>query len=433
MVKIALRARAALLGLSIGCAVALPAAGADGAQPVGATEPSGPLGATLEGIRAQVLEANPELRALALEVEAAEAREKPAGALPDPMLSIEWRDIDNDDPTLNPSAVGATAYTFAQRFPLWGKRGLARDAARAATGAVDAERRARALELLARAERAYAGYWYAAEAERALDRVLTTLGDIERLATARYRSGLVPLQDALKAQVELTQMQRERIAIDAERAEATAMLNAVLGRAPDVPFAPPVGRPALAVPWTLEQVVAYVEQGHPMVVRAASEIEVARRKRELTYRNRYPDLSVSVTPIQMGDRIENWDLMLGIEIPLQQGRRRSEEREARLMEQSAETRLEAVRAELRGDAGERYARWRAAERQRVLVEGTLLGQTEAGYRAALASYQVGAVDFTTLLEALRAWRAAEFARFEASRDALERAADLRALIGSLSP
>lgn len=398
-----------------------------------AAEPLGSLGATLEGIRAQVLEANPELRALALEVDAAEAREKPAGALPDPMFSIEWRDIDNDNPTLSPSAVGATAYTFAQRFPLWGKRGLARDAARATTQAVDAERRARALELLARAERAYAGYWYAAEAERAVDRVLTTLGDIEQLATARYRSGLAPLQDALMAQIEVTQMQRERIAIDAERAEATAMLNAVLGRALDAPFAPPVGGPALAVPWTLEQVVAYVEQGHPMVVRAASDIEVARRKRELTYRNRYPDLTVSVTPIQMGDRIENWDLMLGIEIPLQQGRRRSEEREVRLMEQSAEMRLEAVRAELRGDAGERFARWRAAERQRVLVEGTLLGQTEAGYRAALASYQVGAVDFTTLLVALRAWRAAEFARFEATRDALERAADLRALIGSLSP
>jgi len=415
--------------------VALVALGSGGllAGLASAAEPSPTLGATLEGIRAQVLEANPELRALALEVEVAEARERPAGAFPDPMFSIEWRDIDNADPSLNPSKVGATAYTFAQRFPLWGKRGLARDAARAATRAADAERQARALELLARAERAYAGYWYAAEAERAVDRVLSTLGDIERLATARYRSGLVPLQDALKAQVELTEMQRERIEIDAERAEAVAMLNAVLGRAPDASFAPPVDRPTLSVPWTLEQVVTRIEQGHPMVVRAASDIEAARRKRELTYRNRYPDLTVSLAPIQMGDRVETWDLMLGIEIPLQQGRRRAEEREARLMEQSAETRLEAVRAELRGSAGERYARWQAAERQRALIEGTLLGQTEAGYRAALASYQVGAVDFTTLLEALRAWRTAEFARFEATRDALERAADLRALIGSLTP
>ena len=56
------------------------------------------------------------------------------------------------------------------------------------------------------------------------------------------------------------------------------------------------------------------------------------------------------------------------------------------------------------------------------------------YRARILSVdQVGAVDFTTLLEALRAWRAAELARFDATRDALERAADLRALHGSLTP
>lgn len=401
--------------------------------PAIAAEQVAALGATLAGVRTELLASNPELQALALEVEAAEAREKPAGAFPDPMFSVEWRDIDNDDPSLNPSAVGATAYQFEQRIPLWGKRGLARDAARAATRAVDAERRARGLELLAQTDRAYAGYWYAAQAQGALDRVLATLNDIEKLVTARYRSGLVPMQDALKAQVELTQMQRERIELDARRAEAVAMLNGVLDRAPDAPFAAPVGTPTLVVPWTLAQVVAQVEQSHPTVIRAASGVEAARRTRELIYRNRYPDLTVSVAPIQTGDRIATWDLMLGIEVPLQQGRRRAQEREARLMEQSAETRLGAVRAALRGSAGERYARWQAAERQRVLVEGTLLGQTEASYRAALASYQVGAVDFTTLLEALRMWRAAEFARFESTRDALERAAELRALIGSFTP
>ena len=402
-----------------------------GAGVVHAAEPI--PGATLAGIRALVIERNPELKALAFEVEAMSARERPAGAFPDPMFAIEWRDIDNEDPSLNPSRVGATAYQFQQTFPLWGKRGLARDAARAATQAADAEQRARALELLAEAERAYARFWYAAEASVALDRVIAVLGDIEQLVTARYRTGLVPLQDPLKAQVEITLMQRERIALDAQRAEAASTLNRILDRSPDASHASPAAMPSLPIPWTLDEVIAQVELGHPSVLGAASVIEAARRNRELTYRNRYPDLTVRVSPIQMGDRIATWDLMLGIEIPLQQGRRRADEQEARSMEQAAEMRLAAVRAELRGRAAERYAAWRSAERQRVLVQDTLLGQAEASYRAALSSYQVGAVEFITLLEALREWRAAEFARFEATRDALERAADLRALIGSISP
>ena len=99
----------------------------------GAEEASLP-GATLDGVRARLIESNPELQAMALEVQAMRAREMPAGALPDPQLEIEWRDIDGDDPTLDPSNVGSTKYQFQQRFPLWGKRGLARDVARARTG-----------------------------------------------------------------------------------------------------------------------------------------------------------------------------------------------------------------------------------------------------------------------------------------------------------
>ena len=103
-------------------------------------------GATLDGVRSRLIEANPELQAMAFEVQAMRAREVPAAALPDPMLEIEWRDIDSNDPTLDPSDVGATRYQFQQRFPLWGKRGLARDVARARTGVADAEQRARALD-----------------------------------------------------------------------------------------------------------------------------------------------------------------------------------------------------------------------------------------------------------------------------------------------
>ena len=381
-------------------------------------------GATLDGVRSRLIEANPELQAMAFEVQAMRARAVPAAALPDPMLEIEWRDIDSNDPTLDPSDVGATRYQFQQRFPLWGKRGLARDVARARTGVADAEQRARALELMALAERAYVRYWHANVASTALERIISLMAEIEKLATARYRSGIVPMQDSLKAQVELTLMEHDRIAFDTQRRVAGAELNAVLGRAANA---------TLAIPRTTPELTEQLDEVHPAVLAARARLEAAARTRELSLRNRYPDVTLSLAPIQRGQHVENWEVMLGVEIPLQQGRRRAEESEARLMERVAELKLESVRTELRADAAARYASWESAEHLRALVQHTLLTQTEASYRAARASYAVDEVDFMTLLDALRAWRAAELSQYDASREALESAAGLRALIGSLTP
>jgi outer membrane protein TolC len=388
-------------------------------------------GRTVESIRQWVLAHNPELQAMSFEAEAAATRPGPAGALPDPMFAIELEDIDRDRPRLAPDEVGQTAYQLRQRFPLWGKLGLAREAAEADAHSVAGSRDAFALAALATAERAYAEYWYTARATEVVDRLLAVVTDLEALARARYSTGLAPMQDSLKAQVERTAMQRDLIELGAMRAESAAMLNAVLGRAPSDPLIDPAGTPELPVAFDYDALLARAGVTHPQARAASDAARAAAIRRDLTYRNRYPDITLGVAPVQRGDRFESWDLMLELEIPLQQGTRRAQEHEARAMEAAAAARAEAVRTELRGEVGARWARWQAAQRQLELVETTLLPQSEANYRAAVASYRVGAVDFTTLLEALRQWRAAELDRHAATRDVLTWAASLRALAGSV--
>ena len=48
----------------------------------------------------------------------------------------------------------------------------------------------------------------------------------------------------------------------------------------------------------------------------------------------------------------------------------------------------------------------------------------------MTSYQVGQVDFGTLLEALNGWQGAELSRVDATRDELVSAAAVRATLGS---
>ncbi|MFA6985818.1 MAG: TolC family protein [Arenimonas sp.] len=398
-------------------------------QPADAAEP--PPGADVASIHAWLLQGNPRLRAMQAEADAAEARILPAGALPDPMASIELREIDPDQRFFLPGNVGSTTYQVKQRFPLWGKRELSRDVARREAESVRFDRDAAALELLAQAEQAYVRYWHGREAVTVIDRVIALLEQVQDVAGIRYAVGMAAQQDSIRAQVERTVMQREKIERLAQRRQAMAALNAVLGRRADAPLAEPGAAPTLPVEESsLTAALQTLERGsHPAVQASVAMASAANRKVELQRRNRLPDITVGLGAMQRGDHLDGYELMFEMEIPFQQRARRERERESRLLEDAALARSDATRRDLEGELGTAWARWTGAREQRQLIETTLLTQSDANFRSALASYQVGEVDFGTLLEALREWQGADLARVDALRDELLGAAEVRAIIG----
>jgi outer membrane protein TolC len=389
-------------------------------------------GNDVASIRAWLLAHNPELRAMQAEADAAQARELPAGALPDPMIGVRLEGIDRDRPNLLPGNVDMATYSIRQTVPLWGKRALSREVARGQADAMRLERDAQALALLADAEQAYVRYWHADEGLRVIDRLIALLVQVEEVARERYALGVAAQQDAIRAQVAGTRMQGERIERVSMRHEAVAQLNASLGRAADAPLAQPLTEPILAVPAeTLAEGLAAVRGGHHPAIRARETLaEAADRAEQLQRRQRLPDLSVGLGAMQQGSRLDGYELMLEVEIPLQRRALREREREARLMSDAARARVDAEQAALQARVGEAWARWASARDRRQLFAHTLLPQTEANFESALSSYRVGEVDFATLLEALEAWQGADLSRLDALRDELTRAAELRALIGS---
>jgi cobalt-zinc-cadmium efflux system outer membrane protein len=388
-------------------------------------------GATIGSIRDWLVAHNPQLRALQAEADAADARILPAGALPDPMASVALRGIDPDHPSLLPGNVGSTTYLLKQKFPLWGKRELSRGVARDEAQATRFERDATARELLAQSEEAYVRYWHAREAVTVIDRLIALLEQVEEVAGVRYALGMAPQQDSIRAQVERTAMQRERIERLAAGSEATAALNAVLGRRADAPLAQPSSQPVLAVEdATLAAGLQQLERGaHPALQASTAMASAAHRNVDLVRRNRYPDVTLSVGSMQRGNRLDSYELMLEVEIPFQQRARRERERESRLLEDAALFRSDNTRSELEGRLGSAWSRWTGAREKRQLIVKTLLPQADANFKSALASYQVGEVDFGTLLDALREWQGADLARVDATRDELMGAAAVRAIDG----
>lgn len=386
-------------------------------------------GQTVESVRTWLIERNPELRALGLEAEAAEARIQPAGALPDPSASIIFRGP--DAPWRRADGGREIDYALRQRFPLWGKRELARTAARHEAVAANLARGAAARDLMADAEAAYVRYWHADEAVAVLDRRIALLRQIEEMAGVRYALGRTAQQDAIRAQVEQTTLQRERIERTAAKHVAIAELNALLGREPNAPLAPPAEIPAMHVLSPELDTVLERLDTHPAVESQREIAEAARASSILQRRNRFPDVTLGVGAMQLGNGVESTELMVEVEIPFQQRARREREREARLLHDAALVRADQAQHALQGRGASAWAQWQSARERRLLIENRLMPQADATYQSALASYQVGEVDFSTLLEALNEWQGADLGRIDALRDELTGAAAVRAIEGEM--
>lgn len=382
---------------------------------------------------------NPEYAAMRLEAEAAGERVYPAGALPDPVLRAELQNLTNYDMAtgsssgvnLLPGRVGSTRYTFMQALPFWGKRDIRRDAAQAEADAAQGRAGASWAELAARIKTAFAQYFYVSHSERLTRELLGLVERLEKTAQVRYASGLTPQQDAIRAQVEQTRMRAERVALEAEKRQLQARLNGLLSRPAAAPLAEPLALRPLPPPARLDP-AALAERlaaGNPQLVTEEARLRAAEKARELVWRNRYPDFTLGVTPIQTRSRFNEWDLMLELNLPLQQESRRSQEREAEAMLAAARARREAAANQALSELAEQLAGLEAARRMERLIGANLLPQAESTFQSALAAYETGRVDFATLLDAQREISRARQERLRAQAEAQMRLAEIERLLG----
>ena len=254
------------------------------------------LGETVQSLLDHARAQNPELALMRAEADAAAQRVQPAGALPDPILRVELMNINNygNEAGFNllPNKVGETKYTLMQSLPAWGKRDLRRGVAQSDAQQAAARTTGAWTELAMRIKTSYARYYLAAGNEKLTREILDLMARVEQIAQARYAGGLVVQQDAIRAQLEQTGMRSELIMQENEKRQVRARLNALLARDAAAPLAEPAALRPLPPAQTLEAAVLAqrARDNNPQLLAEASRIQSAEKNRELTLRNRYPDV-----------------------------------------------------------------------------------------------------------------------------------------------
>ncbi|MDP3688118.1 MAG: TolC family protein, partial [Sulfurimicrobium sp.] len=332
---------------------------------------------------------------------------------------------------LLPGTVGSTKYTLIQTVPFWGKRDLRREIAEAE--ALQARGRANASweDLAARIKTSYAQYYVFSRAEILTRELLNLTGQLEKVSQARYASGLAPQQDVIRAQLEQTSIQSDLVELENAVHHSKVKLNALLNRPATALLAAPLTLRKLPTADKLDQNALQdnLRARNPLLSAEAARVNAATKSRELVYRNRYPDFNLGVSPLQSGNQVKEWGLMVEFNLPLQQESRRAQERESQSMLAAAESRREATQNQLLADLAENISELNAAQRTEILAHNSQLPQAELSFNAALAGYENGKVDFSTLLDAQRQIRKAKLDALKAQGEAQKRLAEIERLLG----
>lgn len=387
-----------------------------------------PLGDNLPQMLELLDQQHPEIQAMRQESQAASARVTPAGSLPDPMLRVEWQDIERTNPTLAPNKVGATKYTLSQGIPWWGKRDLQRSVAASEADKSHAQIDVSRSELRARLKMAYGEFFYVHRATTVNAELLGVAERMEQLARARYSAGLAPQQDIIKAQLEITTLRSERLSLGSETRQIEARLNSLLTRPTNAQLVPPKSLPVHPLPSTAE-LETRVWNRNPQIRLQSAQIESAKANRQLIDKNRYPDFSLGIAPIQMGSRFDRFEVMLEMNLPIRWDVRSAQRDEALAMQSAAESKKNAAELQIRSELAEARTGFELAAAQQDLLNTTLLPQAELTYRSAIAAYETGKVDFATVLDAIRQIRQLRLDLAKNQKEQLARQAELERLIG----
>ncbi len=390
-----------------------------------------------EAVR-EAAEKNPEITFLRERLQSMRARANQAPYLEDPEIALQTGGVPLSNPT-NLSQADANMIGIRQKFPFFGKLALKEKIAIQEAKVVEQELRAKEREIISRVKTAYADLFMADKSIEILREQLEIMRNVIRATEARYQVGRVTQQDVFKALLEQSDIMNQLIVAEEERRAGEVKVNVVMNRPPQTPIQVPTDLMAPDVTLSLSAIEDLALANRPELRGAEQEIERTERMYELADRNRkFPDFMVGWDYWRMPtDMTKNrYAAMVNITIPFSPwtvGRRNYEVEETLAEIRAAKASRDATRNMTLREVGESQAKLQAARRSLELFREGILSQAELSFRAAMAAYQTGRVEFTALLEAQRALREARIGYFKSLTGVIQNLADLERAVGKDLP
>jgi cobalt-zinc-cadmium efflux system outer membrane protein len=354
---------------------------------------------SLADILEETLRSSPELKAARARIVATASRPERADSLPDPTVSLVYRNVGFPEFTLGDEMMSLLGVRFTQAMPASGKRPSQRAVAERQIGVAEALAEATRRRLVQEATSTFFELLHVHEVTEVVDESRRLLLDLARTAESRYAVGEGIQQDVLKAQVEISVLLNQLVQLEQKRSSLEARLNRLMGRPAGSAFgaleAPDVALeqlPIAAIAPEAQAASASLRLHEQHIEEQAASVEMVRAERR-------PDWILSGAYMNRGGLTGVWEINVGVTLPI----RKSSRQDLEIAENLEE--LNALRAE-RLDAAQSvdllvydsYLQADRAIRLHRLYRDAIIPQAALSLESAVAGYGVGKVDFLTVLD-----------------------------------
>jgi len=390
---------------------------------------------TMDAAINEALVNNPMIQATLSSSKSLQHRVSPAGSLPDPKVSLDLMNYPLGGLERDRFDMTGNQLSLTQMVPFPGKRAELESSARHKSKAMASRVSALKRVVVRDVKSAYLAVFKAQESAQIITSRYLIVDKALSSARDRYATSKIPQAEVLAIEVELADLQNEKLMIDRDLRAERASLAELMGRDQheDTWKVAAVKRTPIQSLLTSSSTHSDLSQ-HPRIKTLKEEAQRAEAEKRYSELNLLPDFEFSVgyterQAVEAGRGDDFVSARVGITVPLWAKSKQLHEQEAAREElKSAKQLLREEEVHLSHQIEVAKAALELAEKQLTLFEGKTRSLTKQAVDIALASYSTGEVDYRTVLELANRYAKSELTILEALVSREQRVAELEALL-----
>jgi outer membrane protein TolC len=329
-----------------------------------------------------------------------------AGSLDDLRLGFAILNLPTDTFSFDQEAMTQKQIFIAQKFPWFGKLDLKSQRATLRAVRQEAVLQARRLELARKIAISYYELGFVATSLRINKRLTDTVSQLLGVAETRYATGRGLQQDVLQAQVELSKLLDEKIRLERMRRTLEDQINGLLNRESFTPVQPTEELSYPDLQLNVKNLQNKALKGNPQLMVRQTKIDITAVEIQLAKKQYWPDMDIRLAFGQRDNDFTGRDLpnlvsgSVTMNLPLWQRKRQDSKLAAtkknheaafnfyRNLMESLPYRVDALVTEIHD-----------TQRNYRLFSDALLLQADQWANSSLRAYEVGSLEFNTMIEA----------------------------------
>lgn len=394
--------------------------------------------ASLQDLIDIALQVSPELKMYEAKIRASENRIQQNTNLPDPMLSLGVMSLPVPSLSFNKEMMTGKIIGLSQEFPFPGTLNAKENVYRKDVEIVKQEYIDKRNEIIKDLTQSYYELIYIRKEIELTEKSRQLMKQILDVVRSMYSVADASQQNVFRVELELTKMSEMIAALNSEEAEQLSAINSLLLRSPSTELETDSLPQISFAHINIDELVSKAEANRPYL----RGIQIAEEKEKLNQSvaeyDFYPMFRLSaqyafredIQPDGMAQ--ENMiSLMLDISLPLNYGGKVSAMvEETKSMQEMFREQYSASVQMLKREFGMAVAKLNSLKHRIELVEQGSLIQAKENFNSALASYQVGEIDFMNVIEAQNNLYAIEKNLYRLKADYLKQIAELEFLTGT---